>query len=381
MPDPFADIRPFNDDEVPSVLQRLSQSEVLPAAILKYRYPRLPLWLNRLLRPLAAGAIRRRSRDIHGVEDFQHWVSDWVATLLQQSAAKVEVRGLEQLQKGQSYLWISNHRDIAMDPTMINFSLHQADWPTSRIAIGDNLLRHPDVSDIMRLNKSFIVKRSVANKREKLRELQKLSAYIRTSLDDGHSIWIAQREGRAKDGVDVTDTAVLKMLALNGRERGEDFTQTMLAMRPVPVSIQYEWDPCDADKARELVIRRESGRYDKTDDEDTRSILRGLTGYKGRIFVDFGQPLSAEELASAETMAEAIDRQLCRMTEIMPVHKAAFDLLQERFAAWPAASSAGSDAATRMELAQRIENLSSEIQQRLLTTYAVPYLTSQGLME
>lgn len=379
MQDPFADIRPFNDDEVRAALQRLSQSPSLPAALLKYRYPWLPQWLARLLQPLVRRVMRNRSRRIRSVEDFQVWVADWVASLLENSSASIVVRGLDKLQQGRSYLWISNHRDIAMDPTMINYSLHQAGWPTSRIAIGDNLLRHPDVSDIMRLNKSFIVKRSVASKREKLRELQKLSAYIRQSLDEGNSIWIAQREGRAKDGVDATDTAVLKMLALNGRERDENFSATMQAMRPVPVCIQYEWDPCDLDKARELVIRSRCGRYDKSDDEDTRSILRGLTGFKGRIFVDFGTPLTAAELESAETMATAIDRQLEEMTEVLPVHRAAFDLLQQRFGTWPEQAAAGSDEALRQQLSQRIENLDADIQQRLLKTYAMPFLTVRGL--
>lgn len=364
--DIFADIRPYNDDEVRDVMQRLMNSSGLASALLRYRFPRIPRWLRPVLTPVLWALMKKRMHSIHSVVDFQHLIADWAGALLQRTTTAIEVRGLDKLTPGQSYLWISNHRDIAMDPTLINYSLHYAGWPTSRIAIGDNLLRHPDVSDIMRLNKSFVVKRGISNKREKLRELQRLSAYIRTSLDEGHSVWIAQREGRAKDGIDETDTAVVKMLALNGRERGESFSDTMQAMRPVPVSIQYEWDPCDLQKARELIIRQQTGRYDKEDDEDTRSILLGLTGGKGRVFVDFGTPLSGDDIATPDAMADAIDRQLAGMTEILPVHEAALSLLSH--------SVPDNLADTAKLLQSRMEGAEPQVRERFLRTYAAPLL-------
>lgn len=374
MQDPFADIRPYEDDEVGAVVQRLLLSESLSSALIKYRFSGWPLWLRKLAEPVLWAVIRRRIKHITSVDEFQRLIAHWVEALLTRSSTDIQVRGLDKLDPASSYLWISNHRDIAMDPTMINFSLHHAGWPTSRIAIGDNLLRHPDVADIMRLNKSFIVKRAIANKREKLRELQRLSSYIRESLDSGHSIWIAQREGRAKDGRDETDTAVLKMLALNGRDRDETFEQTMSAMRPVPVSIQYEWDPCDVQKARELVIRQQTGRYDKEDDEDTRSILQGLTGFKGRIYVDFGAPVTGDALASADLLAVEIDRQLAEMTEILPVHQAAMNLLHNQPVAGQAEASA-------KILQSRIAAEEPDVAARILTTYATPLLRQQELQD
>lgn len=372
MLDPYADIRPYNDQEVKPVLQRLSGSPQLINALIRYRYPAMPGWLLALLRPFISRKLRQHIARVEHVKDFQDMVADWVQQLVANSTDEVVVQGLDKLDQGTSYLLISNHRDIAMDPTLINYSLHQQGWPTSRIAIGDNLLRNPDIADIMRLNKSFIVKRSLTNKREKLKELQRLSAYIRESLEADQSIWIAQREGRAKDGIDKTDTAVLKMLALNGRARDESFAQTMAAMRPVPVSIQYEWDPCDAEKARELVIRKESGTYEKSSDEDTRSILRGLTGYKGRVFVDFGKPLTGEDIESAEAMAAAIDRQMNELTELLPVHKAAANLLQNR-------PCEGDEMKAAEELKRRTAALTEEQGKRLLTTYAVPAKGITGL--
>lgn len=369
--DPFADIRPFNDDEVAAVTQRLLASDSLSSALIKYRFSSWPDGLRNLLQPLLWQAMKWRIGHIHSVDEFQLLIAHWVESLLLKSTSEIEVRGLDKLDPETSYLWISNHRDIAMDPTLINYSLHHAGWPTSRIAIGDNLLRHSDVADIMRLNKSFVVKRGITNKREKLRELQRLSGYIRHSLDDAHSVWIAQREGRAKDGIDKTDTAVLKMLALNGRERSESFAETMTAMRPVPVSIQYEWDPCDVQKAKELVARARTGRYDKDEDEDTRSILLGLTGFKGRIFVDFGTPVSGDALASADTLAEEIDRQLAAMTEILPVHHAALSLLQRDRVPEEALASAKT-------LQSRLISEEPDVVERVLSTYATSLTQKTG---
>ena len=373
MQDAFADIRPYTDDEVRSVMERLMTSRGLAEALLRYRFPRIPHWLRPALTPVIWALMKMRMKRIHSVADFQHLIADWVEAILERSSTVIEVHGLDKLEPGQSYLWISNHRDIAMDPTLINYSLHHAGWPTSRIAIGDNLLRHPDVADIMRLNKSFVVKRGISNKREKLRELQKLSGYIRHSLDDGHSVWIAQREGRAKDGIDETDTAVVKMLALNGRDRDEEFQQTMRAMRPVPVCIQYEWDPCDLQKARELTLRQQQGHYAKDDDEDTRSILLGLTGNKGRIFVDFGRPLNDDEIASPDAMADAIDRQLAGMTEILPVHEAALAMLDGTVPEHLQAIA--------KQLQSRAAGAEPGVQERLLRTYAAPLMQQKKLTE
>lgn len=377
MHDPFADIRPYQDDEVVTVLDRITGSITLNRALLKYRLPLLPHWLRERMLPLAQRLLRRQVADIETVEDFQRWLGKWVGRLLEKTSGDVVVRGLERMTPEQGHLWISNHRDIAMDPTMINYSLHRAGWPTSRIAIGDNLLGHPDVADLMRLNKSFIVKRNISAKREKLAALQQLSNYIRHSLDEQESVWIAQREGRAKDGIDATDTAVLKMLVLHGRERNETFTAAMLKLRPVPVSIQYEWDPCDLMKARELVARRKYGSYRKEEGEDTRSLLTGITGFKGTIHVDFGTPLSADELASPDSMAAAIDGQILRMTEVLPVHQAALGFLQSRFDCLHEIRAEAVSDDIREQLWARIEKEASDVQEQVLRGYAMPILRRQ----
>jgi len=378
MSDPYSDIRPYQDSEVPVVLNRVASSDALAGALLKYRFPALPGWAAKWLTPLLRWRLKQQLLDITTVAGFQAWMATWVTRLLDKTTTQVVVRGLEHMSPDDGNLWISNHRDIAMDPALMNYSLHRAGWPTSRIAIGDNLLGHPDVADVMRLNKSFLVKRDIQKKREKLAALMQLSNYIRHSLDDKASVWIAQREGRAKDGIDATDTAVLKMLTLHGRALKESFSESMTGLRPVPVSIQYEWDPCDILKARELVAKARDGHYEKEEGEDTRSLLTGVSGFKGTVYVDFGTPLTPEEMASPEGMAAAIDRQIRDMAEIMPIHRAALELLQRRFERYTQLDAGSVDTDLQQQLLQRVQDEDEAVQAQVLTGYAMPMILQQG---
>lgn len=374
MQDIFADIRPYEDHEVPLVLSRLLASKELRHALVRYFFPRLPKWAVPIASAIIFQRMKRSLKRTTTVADFQQWLTKLLVPMLKRSTTNIEVRGLEYLEKGKPYLWVSNHRDIAMDPLLINYSLLVEGWPTSRIAIGDNLLNHHNVADIMRLNKSFIVKRNISNGRQKLAELKRLSGYIRHSVEQQHSVWIAQREGRAKDGQDKTDTAVLKMLALHGRERDEDFATVMQHLNPVPVCIQYEWDPCDVLKARELVALHESGQYQKAADEDTRSILLGLTGQKGKVIVSFGQPLQADELQSAEEMAQAIDSQIQSMSEVFAVQQTALAILKREFAGYQQYVGEQWLDGQVERFKQRFSAEQEQVVERLLKTYAAPLL-------
>ena len=380
MHDPYFDIRPYNDNEVSGVIIKLSQSQELRRALVGYRFPNSPEWTRPPLYWLVGWHLRRRLGAMTSVDEVQTWLVRWIEELISKTTSRVEVAGLDRMVSGASYLWLSNHRDIAMDPTLINFSLHRQGWPTARIAIGDNLLHNPVLADVMRLNKSFVVKRSAASKREKLTELQRLSGYIKQSLDQGHSVWLAQREGRAKDSRDKTDTAVLKMLALSGRELKDDFATTLTSLRPVPVLVQYEWDPCDVLKARELVARSEGASYAKAADEDTQSVIRGLTGYKGHVRVCFGSPLKDDMLADANAMATEIDRQIKALAVVMPVHRAALYLLQRHFnLAIDIAPGLVDETCCRALLA-RVQNEPEAVVRRLLLNYAAPLIEDETLI-
>ena len=321
----FDAIRPYGDAEVTAVMQRLLQDEELLKTLAGYRFPRLGRWLPSLAARLTGMGLAREARKIHTVEDLQHRLEPWLDQVIERSALTVTYSGLEQLSKTKPYLFLANHRDIAMDPAFVNYALYHSGHPLPRIAIGDNLLQRPFVSDLMRLNKCFIVHRSVTGRREKLAVYQTLSAYIQHSLQTGNSVWIAQSEGRAKDGCDRTDTAIIKMLCMSRKE--EDFAEVIRSMNIVPVSIAYEWDPCDEMKARELEQRERTGSYQKQPGEDDRSIAKGLTGYKGRVHIAFGQPL-AERYADAKAVAAETDRQILGLYRLYPSNYLAMQQLQ-----------------------------------------------------
>jgi len=304
--DPFAEIRPYNDGEVPGVVVRLLDTPEFIDALTRFRFPKGHRWAGFLLRPLVRAVLRRELANVTTVEQMQRVIAGYMQRMIASTTANLTYSGLERLQPDQAYLFISNHRDIAMDPAFLNWGLVCHQIPTVRIAIGDNLLRKPYVSDLMRLNKSFIVKRSAKGVREKLAALVELSSYINHSIAEGHSIWIAQREGRAKDGNDQTDPAILKMLYVS-QKKVASFTEAIKRLHIVPVAISYEYDPCDAAKAHELQSLAAEGSYQKTRYEDIDSIVRGITGYKGDVHVAFGEPLQGD-YATAEELAQAIDQ-------------------------------------------------------------------------
>ncbi len=308
MPD-FDDIRPYNDDEVRATLLRLLNDNEFIDAIVRLKRPLVGRLMAPLARPLARSALNKEIRGVDSVEGFQAKIESYLAKNLNETTTKITVSGLEGLDKAKPYLFISNHRDIAMDPAFINWVLFQSGFKTLRIAIGDNLLTKPFASDLMRLNKCFIVKRSAVSAREKFKAAKKLSGYMHHSLtQDSANLWIAQREGRAKDSLDITNPAIISMLALN-KPKLEAFGDYIAALNIVPVSISYEYDPCDEAKARELTITAKQGSYEKAEHEDVQSIARGIAGQKGRVHVSFGAPFTAE-LDSVEAVATALDRQI-----------------------------------------------------------------------
>ena len=276
----FDAIRPYDDAEVPAVLARLLSDPAFLDILTHFRFPRAAGALGWLLKPLIARRLRKEFAGVTCVSTLQDKVEYYVDQTIDRATDGVTYTGVEQLKAGTAYLFLANHRDIVMDPAFVNYAVYHAGLPTPRIAIGDNLLQKPFVSDMMRLNKSFIVHRSISGRREKLAAYQLLSAYINHSIrNDATSIWIAQAEGRAKDGDDRTDSAILKMFHMSRKD--EPFGAVIQSLNLTPVSISYEYDPCDQAKARELYIRATTGTYKKAPGEDDNSIAKGITGYKG----------------------------------------------------------------------------------------------------
>ena len=286
----FESIRPYSDEEVEGQIAALLADPQFASAAATLMLPRP---LRRVLRPLVMARLRRVMGGVRSVRQLQaEVVAQPLGRLLERTTGTLTCSGFGHLRRGRAHLFVSNHRDIVMDPMLLNYRLHQLRHGTVRIAIGDNLLSQPFAERMMRLNKSFIVRRAKSGgPRRMLAELRRLSAYIRHSLlVDGENVWIAQREGRAKDGCDRTEESLVKMLQLS-RDRDRPFADGIRSLRIVPMAISYEWDPCDEAKARELWARRQHGSYEKAPDEDLQTMARGMRGPKGDIHLALGVPL------------------------------------------------------------------------------------------
>lgn len=335
MNDPFADIRPYRDEEVPAVLARLLRDRELLGALASLRLGRLARLAPGLCRPLVRAYLARELRGVHDVHSMQMVIKAYMDRMIEDSTGGFTVSGLEHLDPERPYLFMSNHRDITLDPAFTNYALHLGGHDTVRIAIGDNLLTKPWVSDLMRLNKSFIVKRSVSAPRELLAASRNLSAYIRHSLlEERAPVWIAQREGRAKNGIDRTEPAVIKMLAMSRDKQASTLAEHVRELGIVPVAISYELDPCDALKANELCQLATAGHYQKQAQEDVTSIARGIAGPKGRVHVSFGTPLDGD-YQSADDVARAVDEQIIPLYCLHPTNLHAYRMLHGEDAPLP----------------------------------------------
>ena len=258
---------------------------------------------------------------------MQDVIAGYMDKLIEKTATSLTHSGLQELSPKKPYLFISNHRDIVMDPAFLNYMLYHGGFNTVYIAIGDNLLKRPFVTDLMRLNKSFIVKRSVKG-RELLRSVKLLSEYIHYCNQCGRNVWIAQRQGRAKDGIDQTDAALIKMLGMG--KKSADLKGSIESLNVVPVSISYEYDPCDKLKAHEAVHVERNGVFEKDEDSDIHSIVTGMIGFKGRVHLGFGTELEPAGNA-ANDIAQQIDKQVIDNYKLQNSNILAVHALAEKF--------------------------------------------------
>lgn len=304
--DQFKEIRPYHDEEIRPVLDKLIANPEFLASIASFYSPRLTRLFPSTMRGIAEKKLKGQLKSVNSVATMQDVIAGYMDKMIEDTTTSLTHSGIENLQQGKSYLFISNHRDITMDPAFVNYMLYHADYETLQIAIGDNLLKKPFVSDLMRLNKSFIVRRSLKG-RELLRALTQLSGYIHYCIENNHNVWIAQREGRAKDGVDKTDPTLLKMLAMNQRKM--PLNENLSQLHIVPVTISYEYDACDVLKAEELYQLETTGGFTKTDQSDIESIVTGMIGFKGDVHVAFGKEINPLSENPAE-IAALIDQQI-----------------------------------------------------------------------
>lgn len=318
----FDAIRCYYDEDVPSKLWPLADRPEIEAFI-KGAFPQADM-----------EQIRQTIRSCQTVSDFQSKIVLYFLELLcKKSCDNIQMINADKLDSSHGHVYVTNHRDIVLDSAYLNVLLHREGKETCEIAIGNNLFAAPWIEDLVRINKSFVVRRDLTG-RQMLESSKILSSYIRQEVHDKNlSVWIAQREGRSKDNSDQTQSSVIKMLAMGGPSR--DLMQNIRDLHVVPVAISYEFDPCDYLKAAEFQLKRDNPEWKKTKADDVKSMVTGMQGYKGRvrytvtdelnpIFDQF--PWIDDKTAQVNCVCQTIDRALHGAMELYPVNYLAYDL-------------------------------------------------------
>lgn len=316
----FDDIRPYYDEEIPEAMHRITESEHFPL-LASYVYPDTPV-----------EEVRRRLLSFRTIYDFQ---SDTMSRVNEQviarSITEFTFGGLEMLDPAKQYLFVSNHRDIMLDSSLLQYILLKNGHHTTEITFGANLMSTPLVIDIGKSNKMFRTERG-GDMKEFYKKSLYLSEYIRYAITEKReSVWIAQRNGRTKDGNDATDQGIIKMFYMS---KADNRVEGLAELNIVPVAISYEWESCDILKTLEL-YRSRSAKYVKKTGEDLNSILNGLLQPKGRVHIEFCRPVEYDELKRLDDctgsefnkrVALLLDERICRNYRLTPNNYIAHDL-------------------------------------------------------
>ena len=319
-PSQFDDIRPYYDSEIPAAMQRIVRSDFF-GLLCTYVYP-----------GHNPEDIRQMMLSFQTIRDFQLEVMLRVSEqIIARSITAFNYSGVEQLDPGKNYLFVSNHRDIMLDACLLQYILHVNGHETTEITFGANLMSSPLVIDIGKANKMFRVERG-GNMKDFYLSSKHLSDYIRYVLTEkGQGIWIAQRNGRTKDGRDQTDQGIIKMFCLS---EPSDKIKALAELNIIPVSVSYEWESCDILKALELYESRFS-KYVKKPGEDLNSILTGIAQPKGRVDIHLCDLITEEDLHQYDnctnneyhrTVAHMIDQRISKVYQLTPNNYIAHDL-------------------------------------------------------
>ena len=364
----FDAIRPYYDAEVNQAIQNGLHHPIMKA-MMQFTFSDTPeeVWKSQLLKT-------------HSIRDFQcNFIYEAIQKVLQKSSDGLTTSGFEKLEPNTSYLFISNHRDIILDTSLLNIALFDHGLVMTASAIGDNLVKKDFLKSLSRLNRNFVVQRGLPP-RELLQSSQLMSEYIQQLLlRENRSVWIAQREGRTKDGNDATHTGVLKMLAMAANN--DAVLEYFKAIKIVPVSISYEYDPTDALKMPQLMAEANNEVYKKTSNEDFNNILGGILGQKKRIHIHVGDILDKEldaialETSNANKQIQAItkciDDAILKSYTLWPTNFIAYDLLykQNRFSKFYTDQE---KSLFERRLEMRIDSKNDQMKDSFLAMYANP---------
>lgn len=315
------------------------------------------------------GAIEKALVDVHSYDDFQHKVTAgfFIPAIIENSTTGFSVSGGDNLDKNKGYLFISNHRDIILDCTLLDYALKQKNLPLCEMAVGDNLMVNQLVEDLFRMNGGIIIKRNLPMREKYLESIRISEYFVETVSEENKSIWVAQKSGRSKDGRDLTQSAIIKMLYLSKKKEGCSFSELIKKCNIVPVAISYQYDPNDINKGREEVTKEHNdGKYEKKKYEDLISMVKGLRCQKGQVHVSIGNPLEGE-YNTPEEVAAAIDREIHLNYRLFDTNYLAYDVLEggDRFKDHYATLD-------RNEFLSKFAHLSEDVRSFVLNTYANP---------
>lgn len=322
--DLYSDIRPYNDDEIPAALERIVNDPFFVPAV-NFAFPEADM-----------ERIAEVVRTCKTVDQMQERVMlSIIKRIIDATIDNFTSSGIENIDKNKGYLYISNHRDITLDSLLLQYTLFTHGLSTTATTLGDNLLRSQFIIDICRINRAVRVIRKTddISPREFLQNSQHLAEYIRWYISQGKSMWISQRNGRTKDGIDATDQGVLKMVSLSGPS---DFVENFSELSIAPIAISYQYEPCDIKKTIETVVNMSGGTYQKGKNEDVNSILYGIRMPKGDVNISICKPITREELEECgnlpkaeayKRLKEIIDNRIYQNYKLHDTNYIAYDIL------------------------------------------------------
>lgn len=322
--DSYSDIRPYNDDEIPAALERIVNDPFFVPAV-NFAFPDADM-----------ERIREVVRTCKTADQMQERVMfSIIKRIIEATIDNFTSTGIGRVEKDKGYLYISNHRDITLDSLLLQYTLFTNGLSTTATTLGDNLLRSQFIIDICRINRAVRVIRKTddISPREFLQNSQHLAEYIRWYISQGKSMWISQRNGRTKDGIDATDQGVLKMVSLSGPS---DFVENFSELNIAPIAISYQYEPCDIKKTIETVVNMTGGTYQKGKNEDVNSILYGIRMPKGDVNISICEPITREELEECgklpkaeayKLLKEIIDNRIYKNYKLHDTNYIAYDIL------------------------------------------------------
>ena len=370
----FSDISSYSDSQVELKIEELKANKYFLELLSGLFYPKLNKYFHLGVNQYVKRKFHQHFHDCNSIEEFQNCLAPLVKKMVQNTTDGFSYSGLENL-SDKPTLFIGNHRDISLDAAFLNYLLYMQKMKTVRIAIGDNLLDGSFAEVLMRLNKSFIVHREIQGAKETLRKLSKLSSYINHSLtEDNESVWIAQKQGRANDGNDFTDEAVLKMLYLDKRKTAS-LDQWVKDVNLTPIVISYEYDPLDIIKAQGWVHQEHLNLVSRNKN-DLNEMTSGIFGYKGKVHLHICKPVSFSG-DNIKNLAEIIDKEIISNYRIWPSSQISLLSLSKSNPDFDLQDKTIEQIKEYAYVQERFKDLDPKVKNRVLVTYAQPLINKE----